>query len=569
MVPAAAQDVAVCPNGVISEVFVDNHSVFDLTDPSLDARFDWAYGLVNRLHIRTREDVIRREILVAAGDCYDIERLRDSERLLRAMPFIAGVDVYGVQQADSTFHVIVDTRDEWSARIEPRFSSGGGAIPRGIRLSEDNLLGTGRHASLFYVDRDEERAYGFTFRTPQFLDSRWDALLEAGRTSVGYLMSQAITYPFVGQTGRWAMTEAVHHQDRYFELWVPQGDELLPLWYPERRRSLDLGAAYRWGTRGQNSTLLGAALMGQWVSYPGQARFGRGVPPGETMTPMPELRMDSVASIRAMVLTGKRSVYYVRRRSLDTVNGVEDFRLGVESAIGVGPSIPSLSRDRDIAINLTLFGAGELAGSLTGMQMMVQGRRNYDTPVGRSEWNDVFGEVNAWSYWRPSRESRHTIVTSVRAVGGWHNVTPFQLTLGSDAGLRGFGRHMDPGGRRVVASLEHRAYLGWPLPDLLDLGGVAFLDAGKIWPGAAPFGVTSPTRVNVGAGLRAAFPPGSRQTLRIDVGVPIVSREGERRFLVSVGMGQVIGSRAERHDRQLQRSLRFGLAPTFITPAEP
>jgi len=557
-----------CPNGVISEVFIDNHSVFDQTDPTLDARFDWAYGLVNRLHVRTREEVIRREILVSAGDCYDVERLRDSERLLRAMPFIASVDVFGVQQADSTFHVIVDTRDEWSTRVEPRFSSGGGAMPRGIRLREDNLLGTGRHLSLFYLDRDEEKSYGFAIGTLQFLNSRWNADLEAGRTSVGYLLSQSINYPFVGQTGRWAMTEAVHHQDRYFELWIPRGGELLPLWYPERRRSLDLGAAYRWGTRGQNSTLLGATLLGQWVSYPGQPRFGRGVPAGEVPLLIPELPMDSISSIRAMVLAGKRSVYHVRRRAFDTVNGIEDVQLGVETAIGLGPSIPALSRDRDMAANLSLFAGGEVAGSLTGMQLTVQGRRNYDAPAGRSEWSDVFGEVNAWSYWRPDLESRNTIVASVRAAGGWHTVTPFQLTLGSDAGLRGFARHTDPGGRRIVASLENRAFLGWPLPDLFDLGGVAFLDAGKIWPGSAPFGVTSPTRVNAGAGLRAAFPPGSRQTLRIDLGVPIVAREDQRRFFLSVGMGQMIGSRAAIY-QQLQRSVRVGSVPTFIRPAEP
>src|SRR5690606_30558944 len=116
--PAGAQEAAPeCPQGRISAIFIDNHSVFDLSDPDLNRRFDWAYGLANRLHVATREGVIETELLFSEGDCYDIERLRDSERLLRLLPFIADVDIFGVRQPDGTIHVIVDTQDEWSTRV--------------------------------------------------------------------------------------------------------------------------------------------------------------------------------------------------------------------------------------------------------------------------------------------------------------------------------------------------------------------------------------------------------------------------------------------------------------------
>ena len=51
-----------CAEGRISSVFVDNHSVFDLSDPDLNMRFGWAYRLANRLHPATRQSVIRREL---------------------------------------------------------------------------------------------------------------------------------------------------------------------------------------------------------------------------------------------------------------------------------------------------------------------------------------------------------------------------------------------------------------------------------------------------------------------------------------------------------------------------
>src|SRR5690606_41612297 len=81
---AAAQQTPPCPDGVISYIFIDNHSIFDTTDPTLNRRFAWAYNIANALHVRTRDEVIRRELLFRVGDCYDPMLLRESERLLRA-----------------------------------------------------------------------------------------------------------------------------------------------------------------------------------------------------------------------------------------------------------------------------------------------------------------------------------------------------------------------------------------------------------------------------------------------------------------------------------------------------
>jgi hemolysin activation/secretion protein len=144
---------------------------------------------------------------------------------------------------------------------------------------------------------------------------------------------------------------------------------------------------------------------------------------------------------------------------------------------------------------------------------------------------------------------------------------PFQLTLGSETGLRGYPAYLDPGARRVVASLEQRHYVGWPLPDLFDLGGVAFLDVGRIWAGDARFGTSSPVRADVGLGLRLAFPPGSRRTLRLDVGVPVQHGLSARNVGLSIGIGQLTGIGAAGRDPQLLRSTRMGSsAATFAFP---
>lgn len=560
-----------CAEGLISSVFIDNHSVFDLSDPDLNMRFSWAYRLANGMHVATRQSVIRRELLFGPGDCYDVELLRDSERLLRSLQFVAAVDIFGVRQPDGTIHVLVDTRDEWSLKVEPEIGGGDQTGLTGVRVGEDNLFGTGTHLSAFYLNDQEEQVYGASFFTPQLVGTRWDAAVDVGRTPVGNLLYGSVSYPFVGEFGRWGFRQAAQLHDRYFEYLVPGTEEeggLERVWFPERRVSADVGLALRLGHDGFNRTVVGAAVAGEWVSYPADQppRFAD----PELSDSVPDfagLRRDTLESVRALFMVGQRNVYYTRARRLDTVNGTEDVRLGVETEIALGPSIPGLTHRQDLAADIVLSAAGDLfGGSVAGGQFILEARRDYRAGDG-PEWTDVFGQLNLWSYLRGSDESSAVLVAALNATGGWHDRVPFQLTLGRDAGLRGYPSHVYPGGRRIVGTLEERVYLGWPFPDLLDTGAVAFVDAGKIWAGSAPFGETSPIRANAGFGLRLAFPPGSRQTLRLDVGVPLGPGGGLGNAVFSAGMGQAVGARAVSRDPQLTRSTRQGVSPSiFVLP---
>lgn len=558
----AAQEAA-CTEGRIAEIVIDNNSVFDLSDPGLEGRFSWAYRIANGLHFRTRPEVIERELLFEVGDCYDVELLRDSERLIRGFGFIARVDIHEVRQADDRVQVVVDTQDEWSTKVDIGVGADEGR-PRfeGARLVEDNLLGTGRRAGLFFDQSEYERIYGMEYVAPQLFSTRSDLALQVARTEVGYSVHQSVAYPFVGEDGRVAWRQKVERRDRYFELFMPDDtDRLARIWMPTRREQVELAGAFRWGGRRYRHALIGGALVGERINYPGLPIFAdsaeRPVVPSDVLRP----EWQPISTARAMLLLGGRSVEFVRRQAVETVNGVEDLQLGMEGEISIGPTIPFASKEHDLALAGGFSVAMEPRPEIAlGGQIAVDGRRNLSAAADTPAWGDVTAEVDGWAYLRGRRDSPNTVVASVSAVGGWNPSSPFQLTLGGDAGLRGFPRHLDPGGRRIVTSIEHRRFFGWPFRDLLDLGGVVFVDAGKIWPGDVPFGVESPVRAAAGIGIRAAFPPGSRQTFRADFGIPIFGHEGVRGFVVSVGTGQVIGRRqVTRRDPQIVRSARYAL----------
>jgi hypothetical protein len=257
-----------------------------------------------------------------------------------------------------------------------------------------------------------------------------------------------------------------------------------------------------------------------------------------------------------VLLAGQRNVTYDRRRGLDAVRGAEDVELGADVEFAVGRTLGSLSSDDDLALDFGLAAAGDLGGVLAGTRAVIEAKRDYTPGHGPLDWRDVLGQVDVWAYWRPAADSRHTVVFAARAAGGWHPRVPFQMTLGSRAGLRGFPRQVYAGGRRMVATLEHRAYLAWPFPRLFDLGSAVFVDAGRTARGGDPFGTDSPLLVSAGAGLRVAFPPGSRRTYRIDFAFPVAPNFRPRGLQISLGTDQAVGRTAVDSDPQIDRSTR-------------
>jgi hemolysin activation/secretion protein len=143
--------------------------------------------------------------------------------------------------------------------------------------------------------------------------------------------------------------------------------------------------------------------------------------------------------------------------------------------------------------------------------------------------------------------------------------TPFQLTLGGRNSLRGYREEAYPGARRILLTLEDRLYLPSPAPGLFDLGLAFFLDVGKMEAGDVPFGVDSGWIGTVGAGLRFGLPPATKNVIRIDLALPFGSGAQLKDLILRVNLREILGILPGSTDRQLLRSLRSGVRPTFVT----
>lgn len=554
-----------CTTGRISYVFIDNHSIFDTSDPELDRRFAWVYRAANALHFQTKQGVIRRELLFAPGDCYDPFLVAETERLLRTYDFLARVDVFGVPQPDGSYHVIVDTQDDWSTRLDVRLRINGDLSLQGLHLQEENLLGSGQSLGLFYFERTVNRDYGISYFNPQLARTRWDLTTSVGKSRAGTVIREEVAYPWIGEVSHWAGRESFSRDDRYFD-YVRQhpggsNDNIL---VPVREKSFDLAAIRRLG-RPTNMALLGAGISARRLTYPGVisfaplGHFDQRMPADATITSIVHGQMREIDVVRASLLLGYRNIWWIKRRGLDTMKGEQDIPLGAEFGTALGRSLPGISNDNDLYTTFTLYTGVQADDALFIARLRADARRDLKAPLGSPEWQDVYGEGELLTYWQPPSMPNHTLFFRAWAADGWNTRTPFQLTLGGERAVRGYDIDRFPGGRRTVFTAEDRFYLGWPLRDVMDMGGTVFADVGRVRPGDSPFGVDSGWRASLGFGLRASLPAGSRTTYRLDFAWPT---DGFRpgRFRVLLSLGELLGIANTEPEPQLLRSRPEGVA---------
>jgi hypothetical protein len=97
-----------------------------------EAERGWIYRFADSLRFTTRESVIRRFLLFREGEPYNTTRIEESERNLRALPFIKNASITVYPPRNGAVDVEVITQDAWTT--EPGFQlSGRSSTPASAR----------------------------------------------------------------------------------------------------------------------------------------------------------------------------------------------------------------------------------------------------------------------------------------------------------------------------------------------------------------------------------------------------------------------------------------------------
>jgi len=520
--PLAGQGV--CDGRPIRQIRVGVSNIFS-DDDSLIPGF--VRGLGNALHWRTHADIVALDLLFRTGDPCDPRRLQETERLLRARPYLRSAVVVPLATEDSGVEVLVETRDEASLEGHLQVGGGGDSPFKHVSLGEENLLGRGIRVQAQYTDVGRRASYDGDVLQPHLMGQRVAAELEGGKSEVGPVLEETVRRNFESDFDRVAWRESVRYRKEPFPLVSTALGTVLE---PQVGIGQDAGVAVRIGEPGQ-LRILGLALSNEWLRVE-----------GAPLAPTPDLdsaaaaqlggRFEERRRVRAHLLLGARSIRFHPHRGLDAVNALEDAPEGMQAGLVLGKSLfggAGLQADWFAAMELT-------TGSDVGGRMLVFSRAKVEGRYLQADgrWDGVLADGELLVYALGAREST---VLSLAAAGGWETRTPFQLLLAGPDGLRGYGSAAVPVGRRIVLRAERRYLLGTAF-GFADLGAVVFAETGRGWSGDAVFGENSGLLGTIGAGLRVAAPRGSRRTYRLDVALPLTRGLGPE---LRLAVGQQFG----------------------------
>ena len=504
-VPAA--DAQNHPPAVIGVIEVVTSEVFDESGEGLTA----PYRAANRVHVRTRDRVVLRELLFNTGDPVNQELVEQTERNLRGLPFIrdARVETTPVDEDLDGYvdrvDISVTTWDSWS--LSPRFDA------RQVQnrtiwefgASEMNLLGLGKAVSVSHRTNLDRTTDQVVYEDHQVAGSNVGLIASLASLSDGEEQFFTLDRGYLSLQHPWAVSVGAgsfRRTDPIFE----DGEDVGRLPHRGQWGDLEVGRAVR--RRGNHAVRLHGAyrLREERVGIDGRD-FG-------------------------IVEIGLRSIShrFVRLTHVNQFERAEDINLGAESYGTFGVSTSALGGNE-----------GQVIFLAAGHTRSVSFRDDHFVLAGfggggrheQGVWRNALADVSV-RYLR-KHAGRHALVGKVEYRHG-HNLDPeVQLLLGAETGLRGYPVRQFAGNRSLLLSAEERWFVADDVGQLLSLGAAAFVDSGFVWPEAEAVDLGD-LKTGVGVSLLVGSNRlSSRGGVRIDVGYGLNPAAGSARWVLAAG----------------------------------
>jgi hypothetical protein len=146
--------------------------------------------VIEKLHVRTRESTVRRQLVVHQGEPLDTLAIAESLRLLRHRRYLADAYVTAARCAGTPgIALTVHTRDAWSTKPSVSMRANAG-LAGGVE--ERNFLGTGRRVSLGIRGDGSRLGIAASIEDPWVVGTRMAAALSVARFNDGRELSLAV-----------------------------------------------------------------------------------------------------------------------------------------------------------------------------------------------------------------------------------------------------------------------------------------------------------------------------------------------------------------------------------------
>jgi hypothetical protein len=487
---------------------------------------------LNIFHVTTREAVIRREVLLHEGERYQQALVDDTIRNLRRIPGVpqlsAVLAVAAKGSAPDRVVVVVVTKDVWSLRLNwDVLADAGGIDQLSFQPAETNFLGTHQILGALFILEPAAYTLGLSYMVPRIEGSRI-AVQPAANVMInrdsgspeGTYGSLVAGAPLYAGNTEWAWDSSVAWRDVVYRAYSnaqvrnyvdpragcsPTDPTcVVPFQFHERsyRAGYALTRSFGWTTNHDFTLAANVSRNAYQTTFPGAnpltlTDFTSQVVPVSDTRAGPSLQYHTYEWT------------FVRVVDFDTLALQEDYRLGHDVVLRVYPAFKALGSSRDV---VALYGAAQYSWAIRdGLFRLIF---ESDTQPEPSRVADAYIQPTAHLV-TPTIAGAGRIVVDGTWLYRWRNYLNYTQFIGNGDRLRGYPTNFLVGRNLVAYNVELRTR---PVEIFsMELGAVAFYDAGDAYGGVEPF---QPFQ-SVGAGLRALFPWLDRTVFQADIGFPL------------------------------------------------
>jgi outer membrane protein assembly factor BamA len=455
----------------LDTIIIERHNVFDEDNPQ---ELTWIGRVTNSLHMKTKESIIRSELLFHSGEPLNMQLVEESERNLRAMGIVGDVHIRIDTMAGGKTCATVETHDKWTLSLFTSYKQDGGHRIISAGVDESNFLGYAQGFTIHLTYKSEYAdPYGLELRYyhRNFITDHVSLQVQLKNSDDYHLQTISLERTFFSDEVEWAGGIYADHGSKKRRQYQ-NGTEIAS-------ENISQQTASGWAA---------ASLGNQFKIRPGLGFV-------HTNASSPDSFMQSTDHVD-MALFSTQCVYrtWIKEYFLDNFGRIEDVPIGYTSSVCFGTNL-----NREHPSNAAYYSGIQARAAwavpdlfyfspefLAKKYFLINGGS-----VSTVQWN-----LNAYS----GSFGRNRLFIHGQSIIGSHWSTGMQVLLGSTTGLRGYPANQITGQRSLLVNIEDRFNLNmewW----IFRIGGVAFFDSGTAWQQGQSF---SDQRMHssVGFGLR-------------------------------------------------------------------
>lgn len=491
-----------------------------------EAAKGWVYRAANAIHVETKPSVLKKQLLFRKGEVLNIALLAETERNLRALPFIKSASVTALPPHDGVSDVLVVTQDIWTTQPGISFGSKGGRTTYSFDFEEKDLAGTGRSLSVAYDRGSDRTTRSVIFQDPYLFSPFWKGMLLYADNSDGRQRALEVQRPFYAFEAPWSAALLLDHTAARQKIYENE-DVASEFRREHRERLLSYGTALTSSVDFARRVTVGLDSMDDEFT----------VLPGKPSAFLPDRRefrylFASYEAVGSSYLTTN----YVNMFSRD-----EDFNLAPRLYVKAGFSPMAFGAPSDSGSVETEVSGGVMFGE----DSFVQADLDYQTRLEAGVRNAIFSAFLGYVLKFPT-DKPQTLVARLQFDRGWNLDRDVQIVADGTTGLRAYRLHAFTGDKRLLFNVEYRAFSEREILQLVSPGAAVFLDSGEAVPRGTELGFGE-LKTDVGIGLRFGVTrAGSNSVLRVDFAYAFDrDPRGRRGFLVSFASSQAFNFQRE------------------------